>query len=277
MKNLIVQGLVVATPDLKNLAKLSAATHIEAISSQAYRLAGAINTAGVGEYCSAASLDYAFVPSERNWHTFGLVVMDMDSTLIGIECIDEIADLLNLKPQVAEITASAMRGEIEFADSLVKRVALLKGLNETALQQVYDKRLTLSPGAEKLISTLRSKGVKTLLVSGGFTFFTERLKRRLGLDFTASNVLESVDGELTGKVLGKIIDAQGKADWLNQIRLQLGLRQEAIIAIGDGANDLKMMREAGVSIAYHARPVVQQHATYALNFVGLDGVLNLFA
>ena len=277
MKNLIIQGVNVATPDLKNLAKLSAATEIQAITSQAYRLTNAVDSAELKAYCKTAELDYALVPAELTWATFGLVVMDMDSTLICIECIDEIADLRNLKTEVSAITTAAMRGEIDFAESLKKRVALLAGLDEQALQQVYDERLALNPGAEKFISTLKTKGIKTLLVSGGFTFFTERLQRRLGIDFTAANVLEKSGTTLTGKVLGNIIDAQAKADWLNKIRTQLGLESSAVIAIGDGANDLKMMHAAGVSVAYHAKPVVQEQASYALNFVGLDGVLNLFA
>lgn len=277
MKNLIIQGASVATPDLKNLAKLSAATEIQAITAQAYRLINAVDSGELKAYCKAAQLDYALVPTELTWTTFGLVVMDMDSTLICIECIDEIADLRNLKTEVSAITAAAMRGEIDFAASLRQRVSLLAGLDEQALQQVYDERLALNPGAEKLISTLKIKGIKTLLVSGGFTFFTERLQRRLGIDFTAANVLEKSGTTLTGKVLGNIIDAQAKADWLHKIRTQLGLESGAVIAIGDGANDLKMMHAAGVSVAYHAKPVVQEQASYALNFVGLDGVLNLFA
>lgn len=277
MQNLIIQGVSVATPDLKSLAKLSGAYRIDAINSQAYRLIDVTLSPAIHEYCKNAALDYAFVPNTQTLQSVGLVVMDMDSTLIGIECIDEIADLLGLKPQVAAITASAMRGEIEFAESLIQRVALLENLDVASLQQVYDERLTLNPGADKLIATLKKNGIKTLLVSGGFTFFTDRLKARLELDFTASNVLEVRGTKLTGRVLGDIVDARAKADQLRQIRSQLALSKEAVIAIGDGANDLEMMQEAGVSIAYHAKPIVQKYATYSLNFVGLDGVLNLFA
>ena len=201
--------------------------------------------------------------------------MDMDSTLISIECIDEIADMQGLKPQVAVITEAAMRGEIDFAESLRRRVALLEGLDEYTLQRVYDERLRLNPGAETLLAGLKQHDIKTLLVSGGFIFFTERLKARLGLDFAHANQLEIMNGKLTGKVLGKIVDAQGKADWLNRIRVELELQPAQVIAMGDGANDLKMMAEAGVSIAYHAKPVVRAQAGYALNFVGLDGVLAL--
>ena len=168
-----------------------------------------------------------------------------------------------------------MRGEIDFAESLRRRVSLLEGLDQSALQRVYDERLQLSPGAEALLAAARAAGIKTLLVSGGFTFFTERLKPRLGLHYTAANTLDVGDGKLTGRVLGDIVDAQGKADWLNRVRTQLGLDKEQVIAIGDGANDLRMMAEAGVSIAYRAKPVVRAKASYALNQVGLEGVIPL--
>ncbi len=216
------------------------------------------------------------MPQGKHLGDFGLLVMDMDSTLISIECIDEIADMQGLKPQVSEITESAMRGEIDFAESLRRRVALLEGLDESALQRVYDERLQLNPGAEKMLAALKQHGIKTLLVSGGFVYFTDRLKARLGLDYAHANSLEIVDGKLTGKVLGKIVDAQGKADWLNHVREELGLQREQVIAMGDGANDLKMMAQAGVSIAYHAKPVVRTQASHALNFVGLDGLVTLF-
>ena len=229
----------------------------------------------IAGHCLENQIDFGFVPANRRIGDFGLLVMDMDSTLISIECIDEIADMQGLKPQVAEITEAAMRGEIEFAESLQRRVALLAGLDESALARVYDERLRLNPGAEIMLATLRQQGIKTLLVSGGFTLFTERLKNQLGLDFAHSNTLEIVNGKLTGKVLGKIVDAQGKADWLNRTLESLGLQPEQVIAMGDGANDLKMMAVAGISIAYHAKPIVQKQASYALNFVGLDGLLPL--
>lgn len=170
-----------------------------------------------------------------------------------------------------------MRGEIDFAESLRRRVALLKGLDESALQRVYDERLKLNPGAELMLAELKRHGIKTLLVSGGFTFFTKRLQARLGLDFAHANTLEIVDGRLTGQVLGDIVDAQAKADWLIHVREELGLRPEQVIAMGDGANDLKMMAQAGIGIAYHAKPIVRTQATFALNFVGLDGLVGLFA
>jgi phosphoserine phosphatase len=207
---------------------------------------------------------------------FGLVAMDMDSTLVSIESIDEIADLKGVKPQVAEITACTMRGEIDFAESLTRRTALLQGLDQSALQQVYDERLKLNPGAERMLQRMKSLGIRTLLISGGFTFFTDRLRERLGIDYSAANTLEIVDGKITGKVLGEIIGAQGKADVLTRVTDELGLKRSQVIAIGDGANDLKMLAGAGISIAYHAKPIVQQEATYSFNHIGLDGVVNLF-
>ncbi len=275
--NLIVQGKDIPTPSLKALAKLTCAAAIEAVSSTAFRLVAADDgpRAEVAAFCDANALDHGWVPAARRMCDFGLLVMDMDSTLITIECIDEIADMQGLKPQVSAITESAMRGEIDFAESLRRRVTLLAGLDQSALQRVYDERLQLSPGAEALLAAARATGIKTLLVSGGFTFFTERLQPRLGLDFTAANTLEVSAGKLTGRVLGDIVDAQGKADWLNRVRSQLGLGKAQVIAMGDGANDLKMMAEAGISIAYRAKPVVRAQASYALNQVGLDGVIPL--
>jgi phosphoserine phosphatase len=182
-----------------------------------------------------------------------------------------------LKPQVAEITEAAMRGELDFAESLRRRVALLEGLDESALQRVYDERLKLTAGAEIMLAKLKAHGIKTLLVSGGFVFFTERLKQRLGLDFAYANTLEIVQGKLTGNVLGDIVDAQAKADLLVKKREELNLKAAQVIAIGDGANDLKMLAQAGVGIAFHAKPVVRSQARYALNFVGLDGLSNLYA
>src|SRR5207245_5875172 len=216
MSYLVIQGEEVETPDLKEIAKLSGSARIEGIGNNAFRLQDYKTQDGVAEYCANAKLDFAFVPQPRKLSEFGLVAMDMDSTLITIECIDEIADIRGVKPQVAAITASAMRGEIEYHESLRRRLALLEGLDETALERVYEERLKLSPGAERMLERLRSLGIKTLLVSSGFTFFTERLKERLSLDYTLSNTLEIKDGKLTGKVLGRIVDAQVKAEHLDR-------------------------------------------------------------
>ncbi len=232
--------------------------------------------ADVVNFCAEQVIDYALVPDQQRLSAFGLCVMDMDSTLIAIECIDEIADMMNIKPQVSAITESAMRGELDFAQSLRKRVALLKGLPEAALQQVIDERLKLNPGAQEWIAACKEHHIKTMVVSGGFTFFANHVKNLLGLDYAVSNTLEIVDGKLTGQVLGDIVDAQRKADELVSLRDQLALTNAQTIAIGDGANDLKMMDVAGAGVAYHAKPVVQAQAMYALNVSGLDGVTHLF-
>ncbi|MEI7456027.1 MAG: phosphoserine phosphatase SerB [Nitrosomonadales bacterium] len=260
---------------IAHLAGLTAAVRIEKCDAQTWRLCDAQQHDDLATFCFEHQIDYGFVATGKALADFGLVVMDMDSTLISIECIDEIADMQGLKPQVAAITEEAMRGEIDFSESLRRRVALLEGLDEIALQRVYDERLKLNPGAEVMLSALKANNITTLLVSGGFLFFTERLKPRLGLDYTHANTLEIIDGKLTGRVLGEILDAQGKADWLIKIRDRLGLKPEQVIAMGDGANDLKMMAQAGISIAYHAKPVVREKASYAFNFVGLDGLVRL--
>jgi len=276
--NLIIQGTQpIAAAHLDHLGKLTQSKQRVQIADHAFRLTEAQHHPDIASYCMLNRLDYGFVTRDRKLANYGLVVMDMDSTLITIECIDEIADMHGLKPRVAAITEAAMRGEIDFAESLRRRVALLEGLDEHALQRVYDERLRLSPGAEVMLEALKSRGIKTLLVSGGFVFFTDRLKARFGLDYTQANTLDVADGKLTGKVLGKVFDAQGKAECLVKIREELNLDPQQVIAMGDGANDLKMMVLAGISIAYHAKPVVREQATYALNFVGLDGLIILLA
>ena len=274
--NLIIQGVQIATPDLKHLAKLAGASAIQAITPSAFRLCNAHEHAEIAPFCEEAKLDHAFVPLARRLADMRLAVMDMDSTLITIECIDEIADMQGLKPQVAAITAAAMRGEIDYPQSLRERVALLKGLKAGALKRVYDERVRLSPGAEIMIARFRHLGIKTLLVSGGFTFFTERLRERLQLDYTRSNVLEIADDLLTGCVVGEVVDAEVKKQALLERRDQLGITRGQIIGMGDGANDLQFMAETAVGIAYHAKPLVRAQAAHALTYVGLDGVLNLF-
>lgn len=278
--NLILQGLTIDRNAIDRIAALAGAETVAPIEAHAYRCEGVAYSTEtktkIEAECYAVQLDCAFVAPERKLSDFKLLVMDMDSTLITIECIDEIADMQGLKPQVAEITEAAMRGEIEFRESLQRRVSLLKGLDASALQRVYDERLRLSPGAERMLSSIKEAGLKTLLVSGGFTFFTDRVKKRLDLDYTHSNILEIVNGKLTGKVLGDIVDAEEKKRTTERICAQLDIAPERAIVMGDGANDLKMMGIAGLSVAFRAKPVVRAQADIALNFVGLDGILNLF-
>ena len=276
--DLIVQGPSATIADARAIALLSQATAIEPIaesSAPAFRLRHPRSRERVADTAAEHRLDHAFVPRSRRLADVRVVSMDMDSTLITIECIDEIADMLGIKPQVALITESAMRGEIDFRASLERRVALLQGLPVEGLQRVYDERLRLSPGAERMLERFHAAGARSLLVSGGFTFFTDRLKARVGLHHALSNVLDIVDGRLTGRVAGNIVDATAKARALRELRAELpaGLA----VAIGDGANDLPLFREADVSIAYRAKPVVRAQATHALDFCGLDAVINLFA
>ena len=277
--NLVVQGEDVSTPDLKALHALAHGKAIERVSANAFRITQADPSAkdGVAAHCAKAHLDFGFVREGARLADFGLLAMDMDSTLICIECIDEIADFAGRKAEVAAVTASAMRGEIDWPESLRRRVAALQGLEESALERVYAERLRFNPGAEKLIAAARRANVKTLLVSGGFTYFTDRVRDKLRLDYAYSNVLVVEEGKLAGTTTGPLVDAAGKAAHVARLKRELGLSQERVLAIGDGANDLPMMAEAGTSIAYHAKPVVKAKATYALDYAGLDGVLNFFA
>ncbi len=277
MTDLVVQGTGATAALAAQLAEISGARDCRPVAAGVWRCGGIIRQEGIIAAAAAQRADAAFVPAHRRLSDFRLVAMDMDSTLITIECIDEIADMVGVKPQVAAITASAMRGEIAFPESLRRRVGLLNGLDESALQRVYEERLRLSPGAETMLAAMKASGFRSLLVSGGFTFFTSRLESRLGLDFTLANTLEARDGKLTGQVLGDIVDATAKAEKVKSVCAQLGISTAQSIVIGDGANDLEMMAVGGVSVAYKAKPVVQAKASHALNFSGLDAVLNLFA
>ena len=223
------------------------------------------------------------IREQPQWGQLGaykLIAFDMDSTLINIECVDEIADVLGKKEEVAAITEATMQGVIsDFKESLRQRVALLKGVPESTLQAIYDERLRLNPGAEALVDACKRAGLKTLLVSGGFTFFTERIRQRLGIDFTRANMLEVENGVLTGNILpqpwGDICDGAEKARTLLEVATLMGISAEQVIAVGDGANDLKMMQEAGVSVAYKAKPTVRRQATIAINEGGLDRLLDV--
>ena len=212
---------------------------------------------------------------------FKLIAFDMDSTLINIECIDEIADAAGRKAEVAAITEAAMRGEIaDYKDSLRRRVALLKGVTVAHMEEVLNHRLQLNPGAENLVKACQAAGMKVLLVSGGFTFFTDHVKDRLNINWTRSNVLEVVNGELTGRMVdqdwGDICDGEEKRKMLLQTCQQMGITATQTIAMGDGANDLPMMGVAGLSVAYHAKPKVREQAMVAIEEGGLDRLLEVF-
>ncbi len=275
--HLVIQGADIETRDLKELAKLAGASAIDRLSATAFRLCGAQPAAGIAEFCATARLDHGFVPEGRRLTDFRLLVMDMDSTLITMETIDELADMVSIKAAVAAITERAMRGEIEYDQSLRERLALLKGLDQSALQRVYDERLKFSPGAERMLDKVRAAGIKTLLVSGGFTYMTDRLKTRVRLDYTHSNVLEISNGKLTGKVLGEIVNADAKLAALKRIAGEIGASPAQIAGVGDGANDLKFLAACGVSFAYHAKPVVREQTSYAINHAGLDAMLCLLS
>lgn len=222
-------------------------------------------------------IDINSLPENFNGRDIRLLITDMDSTLINIECVDEIADFVGIKPQVAAITEAAMRGELDFAASLTRRVALLQGLDASALEHVYAERLELNHGAQTLLEGLKKNDVKTALVSGGFTFFTERLKARLALDYTLANVLDIEDGKLTGKVQGEIVGAEAKATFLKQICSELGFSPDQAIAMGDGANDLRMLGIAGLGVAYHAKDKVRAEADVSIQYGGLNKVLDFLA
>lgn len=215
---------------------------------------------------------------------FKLIAFDMDSTLISIECVDEIADAVGKKAEVAAITEAAMRGEIaDYKDSLRQRVALLRGVTIADMEQVYTERLRINPGAAELITACKAAGLKVLLVSGGFTFFSERVRERLGIDFTRANVLEVESGpncgQLTGRMVdqpwGDICDGAEKRRTLLEVASLLGIEPSQCIAMGDGANDLPMMGVAGLSVAYHAKPAVRAQAMVAINEGGLDRLLSV--
>ena len=275
--NLVVQGPVLTRDQVQELARVVETTAVETITPQAFRLKKIAVQKPIGDWCEARKIDHAWITERRRFANLKLLAMDMDSTLITIECIDELGDLAGKKAEVAAITAQAMRGEIEYPESLRHRVGLLAGLQEAELQRVYQQRLKLTPGADVLLAACRKHGVRVLLVSGGFAFFTDRLKERLSLDYTISNTLEIVHGRLTGKLVGKIVDADAKAAKFVSVLKEIRATKEQSVAIGDGANDLKMMAQAGLSIAFHAKPVVRAQASYAINWSGLDAVLNLFA
>ena len=274
MSLLVVQGPQISPDAGPELLRLSGATSVVQPRPGVLHLEAPKTREGIAEACQRLGLDFAFLDRIRRLSEFRLLAFDMDSTLITIECIDEIADFAGVKPQVAAVTEAAMRGELDFPSALRRRVALLKGLPEDTLRRVFEERLRLSPGAKTLLETAQRAGLKTLLVSGGFTYFVERLGRELGIDHTHANQLEFDGGHLTGQVLGDIVDATAKATTLTSVCAQLGCSTREAVVFGDGANDLKMMALGGFSVAFRAKPVVRQQATAALNVCGLDGVLN---
>ena len=219
--------------------------------------------------------DFNLLPDGFDASKVKLVISDMDSTFINIECIDEIADFAGKKDEVSAVTEAAMRGELDFSQSLIKRVALLAGLSSDVLDTVYTERLQLNPGGEVMLLGLKNSQIRFALVSGGFTHFTSKLKQRYALDYAHANTLEKQDDKLTGKVEGQIVDGSVKASYLKSLCTELEITPDQTVAMGDGANDLLMMGVAGLGVAYHAKPTVQQQASCSINYGGLDGALSL--
>jgi phosphoserine phosphatase len=275
--NLVLQSPTLQRADVDAIADGTRPSSVEALSQTAVRLRGASPHDSVAKLCEARRIDYAWMEPGRRFADLKLLAMDMDSTLITIECIDELGALAGKGAETAAITEAAMRGEIaDYKESLRRRVSLLAGQSTAILENVYQSKLRLTPGAGQLLEACKQHGVKTLLVSGGFTFFTGRLKDRLRIDYSISNTLGTKAGNLTGALVGDIVDADAKAAKFVAVMNELKADPRQTIAIGDGANDLKMMAQAGLSVAFHAKPVVRAQASCALTYSGLDGVLNLF-
>ncbi|AXS79753.1 phosphoserine phosphatase SerB [Dechloromonas sp. HYN0024] len=277
--NLIIQGGALPTFLLERLVAATGASTVEPRPPQVVRLKGTTRTAefdALIPLIEAEKLDWAFVETGKKLSDFGLICFDMDSTLITIECIDELADFAGKKEEVSAVTEAAMRGEIDYRESLRQRLALLAGLDARVLARVFGERLLLSPGARELLEAAQNAGLRTAILSGGFTYFTERLRIELGFDFATSNELEISGGKLTGRVVGDIVDASAKAHHLARLTDELGLKKAQVIACGDGANDLLMMAQSGLSVAFRAKPATRAKADIAINFGGLDSLLNLF-
>ena len=278
--DLVVHGGAVPTFLLERLLAATGARAVEPRPPQVVRLIDARRTpefAALLPAIEAEKLDWAFVDRTRKLSDFGLIAFDMDSTLITIECIDELADFAGRKAEVSAVTEAAMRGEMDYTESLRQRLAFLAGLDARVLARVYGERLTLSPGARELLDAARNAGLRSAIISGGFAYFTERLRIEHGFDFATSNELEIRGGRLTGRVVGDIVDADAKGRHLVRLTGELGLHKQQVIALGDGANDLRMLGDAGLSVAYRAKPAIRAGADVAINFGGLDSLLNLLA
>lgn len=268
--------------NIDNISRLSGRVHLDQAdhSTKAcveFSVRGQSSETLRADFMKAASeldVDIAFQKDDIYRRNRRLVVFDMDSTLIEAEVIDELAIEAGVGDQVAAITEEAMQGKIDFTESFKRRVALLKGLDSSVLEKVA-QRLPMTEGAEELVASLKALGFKTAILSGGFNYFGEHLKRKLGFDYVYANELEIEDGKVTGRVTGRVVDGQRKAELLREIAAKEGVRLEQTIAVGDGANDLPMLSIAGLGIAFRAKPLVRQSAKQAISTLGLDGILYL--
>ncbi len=279
--NLIVQSSNLKISHIKYLSSIFKSSSFECINENAFRFRNVIcnnfTRNCIASWSNKVAVDTSFIPINSSFKNCKILAIDMDSTLINIECINEIARFLGVEKEVSEITSAAMNGQIKsFQDSLKKRVSLLKGGDFSILERVYNERLRLNPGGKKLILSAKNMGIKTLLISSGFTFFSNRLNQSLKFDACYANKLEIRNGRITGRIEEPILDAEAKSNYLLNFAKKNRISTEEIIAIGDGANDLKMLESVGFSIAYHAKPIVSRKAKYCLNFSNLDGVLNYF-
>lgn len=277
MSRLVVQGPSLTDHQISQFSSLARARPVRRTPSVALWNDVQLHGEELTDLADGWQVDAEVVPDADRLENYRLIVFDMDSTLITVECIDEIADFANKKKEVAAITEAAMRGDLDFNGALNRRLALLAGLEESVLHQVYEERVRCSPGAEALIAQAHKAGLKSLIVSGGFSWFTERLARKLNMDYQRANHLEIVNGRLTGRTEGSIIDAQKKQDTVREVCARIDCDPKQAIVIGDGANDLRMMAIAGISIAYRAKPIVRSETKHAVNHCGLDSILNYFA
>lgn len=268
--------------NIDNISRLSGRVHLDEADERTkacveFSVRGQSSETLRADFMKAASeldVDIAFQKDDIYRRNRRLVVFDMDSTLIEAEVIDELAIEAGVGEQVAAITEQAMQGKIDFTESFKRRVALLKGLDDSVLEKVA-QRLPMTEGVEELVSSLKALGFKTAILSGGFNYFGEHLKRKLGFDYVYANELEVEDGKVTGRVTGRVVDGQRKAELLREIAAKEGVRLEQTIAVGDGANDLPMLSIAGLGIAFRAKPLVRQSAKQAISTLGLDGILYL--
>lgn len=226
------------------------------------------------EWLQGEQIDLIVAPTEQS-QSKKLLIADMDSTMIRQECIDELADFAGVGARVADITARAMNGELDFPSALRERVGLLKGLSTSVIDTVYDERITLAPGGPTLLATMKNRGAKAALVSGGFTVFTSKVAETLGFDFNRANILREADSVLTGEVEAPILGADAKVEALNHYIAEMGIDAADVVAVGDGANDIPMLQTAGLGVAVHAKPVVQNVWPFRVNYGDLTSLLYL--